>query len=85
MLVFWALFAIASSTLFLFLGTYTTRSKRSIDKYAMIDVAEAEKKLVEELGEKVCIYTKVCLHHAHKAMRNGSKHKIDVDWNEVFR
>lgn len=45
---------------------------------------EAEKRLVTELGDNVCIYPKVCLHHAEKARRSG-KQEVQVDWNDVFK
>lgn len=51
----------------------------------MIDMDEAEKRLVSELGENVCIYQRVCLYHAEKAARSSPKDKPDIDWNEVFR
>lgn len=68
----------------LFAGTYAGRRKRSVDSEEFIDVAEAEKLLVEELGEKVCIYPKVCLHHAQKAVKTGGRSKFDIDWDEIF-
>lgn len=46
---------------------------------------EAEKRLVSQLGAKVCIYTKVCLHHAEKASRNKVKDRFQIDWDEIFR
>lgn len=46
---------------------------------------EAEKRLVSQLGAKVCIYTKVCLHHAEKANRNKVKDRFQIDWDEIFR
>lgn len=51
----------------------------------MIDMLEAEKRLVSQLGDKVCIYTKVCLHHAEKASRNRVKDRFQIDWDDIFR
>lgn len=46
---------------------------------------EAEKRLVSQLGAKVCVYTKVCLHHAEKASRNKVKDRFQIDWDDIFR
>lgn len=66
------------------LGTYASRSKRSVDSEDMIDIVEAEKRLVEELGEKVCIYPKVCVHHAQRAIKTGGRSRYNIDWDEIF-
>ncbi|KAJ8935374.1 hypothetical protein NQ318_022902, partial [Aromia moschata] len=42
--------------------TYASkRTRRAIASGEMINMIEAEKRLVSELGENVCIYPKVCL------------------------
>ncbi|CAH0561875.1 unnamed protein product [Brassicogethes aeneus] len=65
--------------------TYVARSKREIASDEMIDMIEAEKRLVKSLGENVCIYKKVCLHHAEKAQKTlGNKENKQIDWDEVF-
>lgn len=46
---------------------------------------EAEKRLVAELGENVCIYTKVCLHYAAKARKSQGRPNHQIDWNSIFR
>nr|CAH7741583.1 unnamed protein product [Callosobruchus chinensis] len=61
------------------------RARRSIDADSdeMINMLEAEKRLVSELGENVCIYPKVCLHHAEQARKTG-RQELVVDWDEIF-
>ncbi|GJQ67434.1 hypothetical protein Trydic_g5107 [Trypoxylus dichotomus] len=66
-------------------NTYISRNRRSIaSSDDMIDMVEAEKRLVNELGENVCIYTRVCLHHAEKARKSVGRINYNVDWDEVF-
>ncbi|XP_022915544.1 uncharacterized protein [Onthophagus taurus] len=65
-------------------STYISRSKRGISNDDMIDMLEAEKRLVSELGENVCIYTRVCLLHADKAKKSIGKKNYSVNWDEVF-
>nr|XP_023021534.1 uncharacterized protein LOC111509910 [Leptinotarsa decemlineata] len=66
-------------------GTYVAkRSRRAIPSDEMINMIEAEKRLVSELGENVCIYPKVCLHHAKKARTINGRQEVAVDWDEVF-
>ncbi|CAG9855475.1 unnamed protein product [Phyllotreta striolata] len=60
------------------------RTRREITS-EMINMIEAEKRLVSELGENVCIYPKVCLHHAEKAKRSSGREQMVIDWDEVFR
>ncbi|KAF5276937.1 hypothetical protein FQR65_LT03945 [Abscondita terminalis] len=64
--------------------TYVSRTRRAIESEDMIDVVEAEKRLISELGEKVCIYTKVCLYHAVKAAQTQVKDNVSVDWNDIL-
>lgn len=61
------------------------RSRRDVTSDEMINMIEAEKRLVTELGENVCIYTKVCLHHAEKARKSGGRNEMNIDWNDIFR
>ncbi|KAJ8974849.1 hypothetical protein NQ317_016684 [Molorchus minor] len=65
-------------------NTYVSkRARRAIASDEMINMIEAEKRLVSELGENVCIYPKVCLHHAENARKSGQQELV-VDWNEIF-
>ncbi|XP_045482212.1 uncharacterized protein LOC123686239 isoform X2 [Harmonia axyridis] len=66
--------------------TYVGRTKREAIAYDdMIDMIEAEKRLVSELGENVCIYTKVCLYHAEKTRKTKGNGELVIDWDEIFR
>lgn len=47
-------------------------------------LAEAEKKLVAELGENVCVYENVCDKYAYKA-RQQNGHNQAIDWGEMLR
>lgn len=51
----------------------------------MINMIEAEKRLVAELGDNVCIYPKVCLYHAQRSRKTAGDKELVVDWDEVFR
>ncbi|XP_050313927.1 uncharacterized protein LOC126748617 [Anthonomus grandis grandis] len=65
-------------------STYVSkRARRSITEEQLINMIEAEKRLVTELGDNVCIYPKVCLYHAERARKSG-KREVEVNWNEVF-
>ncbi|XP_017785520.1 PREDICTED: uncharacterized protein LOC108568757 [Nicrophorus vespilloides] len=64
--------------------TYVGRSRRAVDSADMIDMAEAEKRLVTELGENVCIYSRVCLHHAEKASKSLGRSRYSLDWDDIF-
>ncbi|XP_060537300.1 uncharacterized protein LOC132708760 [Cylas formicarius] len=65
--------------------TYVSkRTRRGITNDEMINMIEAEKRLVTELGENVCIYPKVCLHHAEKARKTNGRHEMIIDWDDVF-
>lgn len=66
-------------------GTYVSRTRRAIASDDMIDMVEAEKRLISELGENVCIYTRVCLYHAEKASRSKVRDNVNIDWNDIFR
>lgn len=68
-----------------FSETYVSkRERRSISNEEMINMLEAEKRLVSELGNNVCIYPRVCLHHAEKARKSGSM-QVEVNWDDVFK
>lgn len=71
----------------IFIGTYMSRTKRELitDDDAIIDIEEAEKRLVAELGEHVCIYKRVCLHYAERAKRNESRSIRTLDWDDILR
>lgn len=47
----------------------------------LIDMQEAEKRLVDKFGEHVCVYQRVCLYYANRA-NSGLKNAID--WNELL-
>ncbi|CAH1378233.1 hypothetical protein MTP99_019591 [Tenebrio molitor] len=64
--------------------TYSGRVRRALRSDDMIDMIEAEKRLVLELGENVCVYPKVCLHHAEKAGRTRGRREMVVDWDDIF-
>lgn len=51
----------------------------------MIDVIEAEKRLIAELGANFCIYKKVCLYHAEKSKTNNEGTEHNIDWDDIFR
>lgn len=71
---------------FYLLETYTSnRLRRSISSDEMINMIEAEKRLVAELGDNVCIYPKVCLYHAQRSRKTAGDKELVVDWDEVFR
>ncbi|XP_057657547.1 uncharacterized protein LOC130894638 [Diorhabda carinulata] len=60
------------------------RTRRAILSDELINMIEAEKRLVSELGENVCIYPKVCLHHAEKARKSNGRQEVVIDWDEIF-
>ncbi|XP_066158302.1 uncharacterized protein [Euwallacea fornicatus] len=65
-------------------STYASkRERRSISDEEMINMIEAEKRLVTELGQNVCIYPRVCLHHAEKSRKFGPQH-LEINWDDVF-
>ncbi|XP_012277032.1 uncharacterized protein LOC105697879 [Orussus abietinus] len=66
--------------------TYMSRVKRSLPlahDEEVLDIAQVEKKLVAEIGEKVCIYERICLKYASRTLRRRSKERV-LDWNVVF-
>lgn len=50
----------------------------------MIDVGEAEKQLISEFGDKMCIYPKVCLYYAEKSKKTNSRN-YNIDWEDILR
>lgn len=64
-------------------NTYQQRSKRSALGPREMNVTEVEKKLVAEMGEKVCIYEKVCEEYAKRANRLETENNM-LDWENVF-
>nr|CAD7577837.1 unnamed protein product [Timema californicum] len=71
-------------------GTYVGRGRRSATATAGpgvvwdsdMDVSEVEKKLVEEMGEDVCIDQHVCVMYAETALKSTNPQPLD--WNQVF-
>lgn len=63
-------------------STYRKRSRRSALPEEM-DVLQVEKRLVAELGDRVCIYESVCEDYADRANSlEGQNHVLD--WENVF-
>lgn len=74
-------------TLFESSDTYVSRTKRAfplIHDEEILDVGHVEKKLVDELGNNVCIYERICAHYADRSFRRRSRKRF-LDWDEVFR
>ncbi|XP_043476022.1 uncharacterized protein LOC122507403 [Leptopilina heterotoma] len=67
--------------------TYRSRSKRDLlpfinqDQY---DIDEIEKRIEEEFGTSVCIYSNICEKYAKLALENDHK-KHNLDWNFILR
>nr|XP_024219508.1 uncharacterized protein LOC106687786 [Halyomorpha halys] len=66
-----------------FPDTYRSRPRRAPGLAPPIDVAEVEKQLVAEMGEKVCIYEQICEHYALQSLQPD----VDaiLDWEQIFR
>lgn len=60
--------------------TYVRRAKRGLPEP---DVVEIEKKLVAEMGERVCIYKDVCERYAERANSVEGENQA-LDWDNVF-
>lgn len=60
--------------------TYTGRSKRALPEPDVVDI---EKRLVAELGERVCIYKDVCEKYAERANSVEGENQA-LDWDNVF-
>lgn len=72
--------------LLLFIETYQSRSRRSpIDHLdnvgSAIDVTDAEKRIVDELGPKACILEEPCIEHALRGGPRGEQ----PDWNDILK
>lgn len=57
-------------------GTYRSRTRRGLEPPAL-DPAAVEKRLVQEMGESVCVYEHVCREYAERAGRLGDNHALD--------
>lgn len=71
-----------------FSDTYRRRARRGAitDESSLndhIDVSEAEKQLVAALGERVCVYERVCAHYAARALQK--RHREHIDWGTILR
>ncbi|CAD6201353.1 GSCOCG00000156001-RA-CDS, partial [Cotesia congregata] len=64
--------------------TYMGRSKRSVQDEEILDIDQVEKKLIAELGEKVCIYERTCAKFAAITLKKGYRDP-NLDWDEIFR
>ncbi|KAG8319510.1 hypothetical protein J6590_090590 [Homalodisca vitripennis] len=65
-------------------GSRQTRDIHSLHlDAANLDVVEAEKRLVAEMGEHVCVYERVCAHYAQLAEHRKTENH-ELDWNNVF-
>ncbi|KAK3912461.1 Putative ABC transporter ATP-binding protein [Frankliniella fusca] len=61
-------------------STYRSRSRRGLEPPApgaALDPAAVEKRLVQEMGESVCVYEHVCREYAERAARLGDNHALD--------
>ncbi|XP_015188698.1 PREDICTED: uncharacterized protein LOC107072901 [Polistes dominula] len=67
--------------------TYVTRTRRMtrlIHDEEILDVDQIEKKLVEKLGNNVCIYERICSKYATKTLLIRSRERV-LDWDVIFR
>lgn len=66
--------------------TYSNRRRRSAspEEADMIDVDEAEKRIVAELGERVCVFSRVCLYHANRARASAGTSNPQLDWEDIL-
>lgn len=70
-------------------GTYKRRVRRAAiagpynESQDQLDAADAEKKLIAEMGENVCIYERICAHYAQKSKEQRRTGRID--WETVLR
>ncbi|KAL7287578.1 uncharacterized protein LOC106658854 [Trichogramma pretiosum] len=66
--------------------TYQSRVKRGLIAFEdeeQFDVPLIEKKLIEEAGQNVCIYERVCAKYAETSLqKSNSQHHLD--WNVIF-
>ncbi|KAI4478101.1 hypothetical protein M0804_012292 [Polistes exclamans] len=67
--------------------TYISRTRRMarlIHDEEILDVGQIEKKLVEKLGNNVCIYERICSKYATKTLLKRSRERV-LDWDVIFR
>ncbi|XP_047354813.1 uncharacterized protein LOC124951078 isoform X2 [Vespa velutina] len=67
--------------------TYANRTKRMtrlIHDEEILNVGQIEKKLVEKLGNDVCIYERICAKYATKTLQRRSRERV-LDWDVIFR
>ena len=64
--------------------TYRSRNRRDLLEGPEIDVSDVEKRLVAELGERVCIYENVCETYAEEALDHEAANRI-FDWQQIFK
>lgn len=60
------------------------RGKRSVRDEEILDIDQVEKKLIAEMGEKVCIYERTCAKFAAITLKKGYRDP-NLDWDEIFR
>lgn len=66
--------------------TYVGRSRRDAGLDGpTLDVLEVEKRLVAELGEKVCVFESVCDQYAKATIRNHGDSNHILNWDQVMR
>ncbi|KAG8040646.1 hypothetical protein G9C98_002642 [Cotesia typhae] len=63
--------------------TYMGRGKRSVRDEEILDIDQVEKKLIAEMGEKVCIYERTCAKFAAITLKKGYRDP-NLDWDEIF-
>ncbi|KAF7390864.1 hypothetical protein HZH66_009344 [Vespula vulgaris] len=67
--------------------TYANRTKRMtrlIHDEEILNVGQIEKKLVEKLGNNVCVYERICAKYATKTLQRRSRERV-LDWDVIFR
>lgn len=77
----------SKGALFKFPDTYVSRTKRApflIPDEEILDVADIENRLLAEFGDNVCVYEKICVKYADRALRRRSRERV-LNSDEVFR
>ncbi|KAK2582324.1 hypothetical protein KPH14_004662 [Odynerus spinipes] len=67
--------------------TYVSRVKRALSLVhdeEILDVGQIEKKLVEKLGNNVCVYERICGKYATRTLKKRSRERV-LDWDVIFR
>lgn len=67
--------------------TYVNRTKRMarlIHDEEILNVGQIEKKLVEKLGNNVCVYERICAKYATRTLEKRSRERV-LDWDVIFR